>query len=1172
MTQQFRAFVSSTFEDLRQHREFVIASLRRSGLVVDPMEEWTAESDEPKRFVEARVVGCDLCVLLVARRRGFVPDGEKESITQLEYRAALKKGVEVLVFLLRDGCSWAPQYSDEESDLELKAWREELEKRHIVSYFQTEPNTVDIGPAVARWVAKKGKIEPNKIVPKGLCSFEAEDSTWYLDLLPGPCDNEGLPDSIQFWKSRIETTDEVIFSIGLIYGPSGSGKSSLLRAGLLPRLSDRVLAFHVDCAAGDVEQRIVDTVEEKLGRDRRADHLPELVAEVQQEKALGPGRKLLIVLDQFEQWLHANGDRMEASELVAGLRQVDGTHMQVLLVVRDDVWMAISRLCEVLAINQDRQRNTWMVDLFSPAHARHVLHLFGHAYRCLSHAPPNATDEELRFLDQAVAELQQDGLVVPVHLSVFADLMRNYSWTTHGLKVAGGATGIGVRFLQESIATRRALPDHRALEKPIRDVLQVLLPSTSTATAGPARTRAELAAACSLSEDSQQFAKLIKILDARLHLITSTEVQRPDGGTSSTKEEEGDRPERHYRLTHDYLVPPLRQWLVDERRKTFRGRAGLLLEQRAAEWQRAKATRLLPTLPEFLFILAGTFPRKVERQQGKMLRAAAKRHLMFWGSLALGLALVVVLMQSYARSARTSVKQREAAVTVQAILNAPPEAVPYAMNNARPLRAFVLPLLRTMLLDQTAEPTYRLRAACALAHFEEVNEEFLCAAIPTAPDNECGNIVAALEDVGQSACDRLGWLEQQADDPVLKVRFALVRLFLGNPRSARRLLELKEDPICRTTFIRLLASWRGSLQRIEECLHSVEDPACRSGLSAAMGNVPLEDLAIDEQRVLARALSDVYRNAPDGASHSAAGWALQQQGIPLPRIEKTSRPRHGFHWFVNLHGMTMVEIEPGTFLMGDAVEHDSGFHEVALSQSFYMCDREVCVDLFEEFLDDADHPDSEKPVDWEGHERRVSPSGDCPVQSVSWLDALLFCNWLSVGEGREPCYVRDSEKETVKTSSGVTLEVEGWQCRFDADGYRLPTEAEWEYACRAGTTTSYACGDDESCLLDYGWFYANSRSRSWPGATKLPNGWGIFDMHGNVFEWCWDRYGEDYYSKGPHEDPLGPTAGPYRVARGAAWRYYGTACRSGRRFADVPTYRLDYFGFRCVCGKVGDNR
>ena len=301
MTHQYRAFVSSTFEDLRQHREFVIAALRRSGLIVDPMEDWTAESDEPKRCVAARVADCDLCVLLVARRRGFVPDGEKDSITQLEYRAALKKGIDVLVFLLRDGCPWNPEYCDEESNEELKAWRTELEKHQIVSYFETEPNTVDVGPAVARWIARKSKSGLNRIVPKGLCSFEAEDSAWYLDLLPGPRDKQGLPDSIRFWKSRIETTDDAAFSVGVIYGPSGSGKSSLLRAGLLPRLSDHVRVAYVEASPGNTEQHIANMVSKTLGSDRRADRLSELVAAVQQEELAGPGRKLLVVLDQFEQ-------------------------------------------------------------------------------------------------------------------------------------------------------------------------------------------------------------------------------------------------------------------------------------------------------------------------------------------------------------------------------------------------------------------------------------------------------------------------------------------------------------------------------------------------------------------------------------------------------------------------------------------------------------------------------------------------------------------------------------------------------------------------------------------------------------------------------------------------------------------------------------------------------
>lgn len=106
----FKAFVSSTFEDLKDHRAYVIRSLRKAGIMVDPMEEWTAESDEPKQFSQERLDGCDFCVLLVALRRGYVPKGETRSITQLEYEAALDAGIDVLVYLLDENAPWPHRF------------------------------------------------------------------------------------------------------------------------------------------------------------------------------------------------------------------------------------------------------------------------------------------------------------------------------------------------------------------------------------------------------------------------------------------------------------------------------------------------------------------------------------------------------------------------------------------------------------------------------------------------------------------------------------------------------------------------------------------------------------------------------------------------------------------------------------------------------------------------------------------------------------------------------------------------------------------------------------------------------------------------------------------------------------------------------------------------------
>jgi HEAT repeat protein len=175
----YKAFVSSTFVDLKGHRAHVINSLRRAGFFVDPMEDWSADSDEPKVFSTDRIRDCQVCVLLVGFRRGFVPDGEEKSITQLEYEYARDHGIDVLAFLLADDAAWRRDYDETHSDHGIVAWRIELQKRHGVGFFGEQPETVEIASAIARWLIKRHEREleeaANRVAPVGVLTGEPWD-------------------------------------------------------------------------------------------------------------------------------------------------------------------------------------------------------------------------------------------------------------------------------------------------------------------------------------------------------------------------------------------------------------------------------------------------------------------------------------------------------------------------------------------------------------------------------------------------------------------------------------------------------------------------------------------------------------------------------------------------------------------------------------------------------------------------------------------------------------------------------------------------------------------------------------------------------------------------------------------------------------------------------------
>jgi len=444
-----------------------------------------------------------------------------------------------------------------------------------------------------------------KVIPKGLRSFDEHDADFFLELLPGPRDREGLPESIRFWKTRIEETDaDKTFTVGLIYGPSGCGKSSLVKAGILPRLAKHVLPVHIEATPEETETRLLKLLRKSCPDLSPLMGLVDSLMAIRQGRATLPfggcprsGQKALVILDQFEQWLHAHRGQ-ENSELVAALRQCDGEHLQAVVMVRDDFWMAATRFMDELEIELLKGQNTAAVDLFDLRHARKVMTAFGTAYGNLPDRTAEISRDQHAFLDRAITELAQDGKVISVRLALFAEMVKGKPWSPATLREVGGTEGVGVTFLEETFSSSQANPKHRLHQKPAQAVLKALLPETGSDIKGQMRSERELQEAATYADHPREFADLIHILDGELRLITPTD---PEGS--------GDDPliafprGRFYQLTHDYLVHSLRDWLNRKQRETRRGRAELVLEDRYALWKQKRERRHLPTLTEAVAII-----------------------------------------------------------------------------------------------------------------------------------------------------------------------------------------------------------------------------------------------------------------------------------------------------------------------------------------------------------------------------------------------------------------------------------------------------------------------------------------------------------------------------------------------------------------------------------------
>src|SRR5262249_26140336 len=387
-----------------------------------------------------------VCYELLTGRRPFRADSREElleQITSIEVRPPRQIDDAIPKELDRI-CLKALSKRASERYSAAREMAEDL--RHFLSSASEEEKSILTGPVKTKagqttpvpspTTPPGSDSQPVKIVPKGLRSFDATDADFFLELLPGPRDRDGLPDSIRFWKTRIETTAaDSTFSVGLLYGPSGCGKSSLVKAGLLPRLAKSVTAVYIEATGEETEARLLKGLRRQLPDLPSNLSLIESLAALRRGRHLEPGQKVLVVLDQFEQWLHAK--RSEGNtDLVQALRQCDGGRVQCVVMVRDDFWLAVSRFMLALEIRVVEGETARLVALFDPRHATKVLTAFGRAFEALPEK--ELTKEQNTFLKQAVAGLAEDGKVISVRLALFVEMVKGKLWTPATLKEVGG--------------------------------------------------------------------------------------------------------------------------------------------------------------------------------------------------------------------------------------------------------------------------------------------------------------------------------------------------------------------------------------------------------------------------------------------------------------------------------------------------------------------------------------------------------------------------------------------------------------------------------------------------------------------------------------------------------------------------------------------------------------
>ncbi len=273
---------------------------------------------------------------------------------------------------------------------------------------------------------------------------------------------------------------------------------------------------------------------------------------------------------------------------------------------------------------------------------------------------------------------------------------------------------------------------------------------------------------------------------------------------------------------------------------------------------------------------------------------------------------------------------------------------------------------------------------------------------------------------------------------------------------------------------------------------------------------------------------DVMEEAKPATKKPEAEWQLPPDALQpaIAPFDADQAKQHQQAWaeylgvpveITNSIGMKMMLIPPGEFMMGS--RYSGPQHKVRITKPFYLGVCEVTQAEYAKVMRE--------------NLSKFKAAAN-PVDQVSWDDAVEFCKKLSAKEGKT---------------------------------YRLPTETEWEYACRAGTTTRFSFGDDLASLGDYAWYRDNSDQKTHPVGAKKPNAWGLHDMHGNMREWCAGWY---YYAVSPTDDPPGPETGTNRVLRGGSWRYSALICRAADRHGFMPGARFDDLGFRVAADLSGE--
>jgi formylglycine-generating enzyme required for sulfatase activity len=519
------------------------------------------------------------------------------------------------------------------------------------------------------------------------------------------------------------------------------------------------------------------------------------------------------------------------------------------------------------------------------------------------------------------------------------------------------------------------------------------------------------------------------------------------------------------------------------------------------------------------------------------------------------------------------------------------------LEGLRPARGKMIPVLGDIFRDARRRETERTVAASLLMDYAADRPEALAGLLMDADEKQFAMLfplvsaqaeLAAAVLEGELNKELLAGATEDAKEAFAgrQSNAAVALLRLGRTTRVWPLLAHRPDPRTRSYLVHRLAPLGADARAVIQRFDAEADVTVRRALLLSLGEFGGLALSVGARHEMIARLQETYRTADDPGLHGAVEWLLRQWGqsrwlerterawaadreqrakrrerirLELATVAGAGKPR----WYLTERAQTMIVLPGPVELRMGSPPTEAGrmqrevSHLRRLGRTFAIASKPVTVEQFLEF----------RP----GHARwllkAVAPTGDCPVHEVTWFEAAEYCNWLSAQEGiaaEQWCYEADRSGRVTGLKKGY----------LSLAGYRLPSEGEWEYACRAGAVTSRYYGELEELLGKYGWHRKTAEDRSWPVGSLKPNDFGLFDMHGNVYCWCQERYldypaSQDGRVTQDTEDALTIDRGSSRVLRGGSWNSSARNCRSACRGFNVPGSRVNNFGFRVASSAIG---